>query len=241
MRVISKKALRAFWTRHPDAEGALKAWYATAKAAQWETPHDVKADYPSADPVGKNRMVFDICNNRYRLVARILYQFGQVHVRFVGTHSEYDDIDVRPIHTEADYRAAMARLDVLADSNPSPGTPAGDELEVLGALIEQYEDEHDPIALPTLGQALAARTDALTLSARDLDRLFGGSGHRSDVLAGKRTLSKAMAARLREIGVPDAVLLWQLIGASATRVARHTAGDARTGKRRSADRRTRRR
>ncbi len=97
MRVISKKALRAFWIHRPDSEGALKTWYTTAKAARWQTPHDVKSDYPSADPVGGNRMVFDICNNRYRLVARILYQFGQVHVRFVGTHAEYDDIDARTI------------------------------------------------------------------------------------------------------------------------------------------------
>jgi mRNA interferase HigB len=97
MRVISKKALRAFWKRHPDSEGALRTWYATAKTAQWRKPQDVKMDYPSADPVGNNRIVFDICNNRYRLVARILYQFGQVHVRFVGTHGDYDNIDASTI------------------------------------------------------------------------------------------------------------------------------------------------
>ncbi len=145
---------------------------------------------------------------------------------------------IRPIHTETDYSAAMARLDALSESDPSPGTPAGDELEVLGALIEQYEDEHEPIAAPTLRQALEARADALELSARFLDGLFGGSGHRSDVISGKRTLSKAMAARLREIGVPDAVLLQQLIG--VPRVRRLDSGEVRMRIRPSAKRSSRR-
>jgi HTH-type transcriptional regulator/antitoxin HigA len=133
---------------------------------------------------------------------------------------------IRPIHSDADYRAAMARLDVLSENNPEPGSPDGDELEVLASLIEQYEDEHEPIALPTLSQALKARADALDLGPQDLDRLFGGSGHRSDVLAGKRALSKTMAGRLRTIGVPDAVLLQQLLVDRGQRRSRQPTGRA---------------
>jgi mRNA interferase HigB len=99
MRIIARKALREFWEQlaHRDAEQPLKAWYAEAKSATWRTPADVKAQYGSASIVGHNRVVFNIAGNKYRLVVKFHYNTGIGYVRFVGTHQEYDQIDVETV------------------------------------------------------------------------------------------------------------------------------------------------
>lgn len=94
MNVIKRRTLIEFWSRNPDAEGALKAWYAEAVRASWSSPEDIKARYPKASIVGNNRVVFNICGNRYRLVCAVKYGTGPVYVKFIGTHAEYDRIDV---------------------------------------------------------------------------------------------------------------------------------------------------
>jgi len=86
-----------FWEKHPRAEGPLNAWYVLARAAQWKNPGDVRAQFGSADFVGDNRVVFDIGGNNYRVVVRISYRFKQVLIKFVGTHADYDRIDVESI------------------------------------------------------------------------------------------------------------------------------------------------
>ncbi len=76
---------------------SLKAWYYEAKQAQWHAPTDVKAQYPKASIVGNNRVVFNISGNRYRLVVEFHYASGIGYIRFIGTHAEYDKIDVETI------------------------------------------------------------------------------------------------------------------------------------------------
>ncbi len=97
MRVISRRALREFWEHHRDAEGPLLAWYREARQGDWDNPASVKARFPKASLVGNNRVVFNIKGNEYRLVVRINYRYRVVYVRFVGTHSEYDRVDVREV------------------------------------------------------------------------------------------------------------------------------------------------
>lgn len=97
MRVIAKRTLREFWKRFPDAEDALKAWHAEAKEAAWHNPADIKAQYGSASILKGNRMVFNICGNRYRLVVKINYKTAIVLIRFIGTHKEYDAIKAEVI------------------------------------------------------------------------------------------------------------------------------------------------
>lgn len=97
MRVIAKKALRKFWLRHPDAEEPLLAWYREVKQTDWQTPTQLKARYPSASIVGDNRVIFNIKGNHYRLVVKINYPYRVVYIRFVGTHAEYDAIDVEEV------------------------------------------------------------------------------------------------------------------------------------------------
>ena len=97
MRVIAKKRLREFWGRYPDSEQQLKAWYAEANDATWQTPAVVKAKYGKASILKDSRVVFNICGNKYRLVAKINYPHQVVYIRFVGTHEQYDAIDAETI------------------------------------------------------------------------------------------------------------------------------------------------
>lgn len=97
MRVISRKPLREFSERHPPAKSPLDAWFAEARRADWSSFADVKATYGSADVVAGNRVIFNIGGNKYRLVAKMAYKCRTVYVRFVGTHAEYDRIDVKTI------------------------------------------------------------------------------------------------------------------------------------------------
>jgi len=99
MRIIAVRTLRAFWEQpaHRDAEQPLKAWYAEARNATWRTPAGVKAHYRHASIVGGNRVVFNVAGNKYRLVVKFHYNAGIGYVRFVGTHAEYDRIDVEVV------------------------------------------------------------------------------------------------------------------------------------------------
>jgi mRNA interferase HigB len=91
------KTLRLFWEQHPDAQQALQAWYRDAKQATWKTPADIKNVYRNASIVGNNRVVFNIRGNQYRLAVGVNYTSGIIYIRFIGTHQDYDKIDVATI------------------------------------------------------------------------------------------------------------------------------------------------
>ncbi len=97
MRIIAKRTLRQFWQRHPAAEGALRTWYQVVQSADWLGPEQVKRQFGSASFVADNRIVFNIGGNKYRLVVRVSYPARLVYIRFIGTHAEYDRIDVTTI------------------------------------------------------------------------------------------------------------------------------------------------
>jgi mRNA interferase HigB len=97
MRIIAKGTLRDFWGLFPDAEESLLAWYREVEKEDWDTPAKVKAKYGNASIVGDNRVVFNIKGNDYRLVVKINYEYRVVYVRFVGTHDEYDEINVEEV------------------------------------------------------------------------------------------------------------------------------------------------
>lgn len=92
--MISLKRLREFWARHPDAEAPLRAWHRTALGAERRSLGDARAAYPHADGVqthkGETLTVFNIGGNKYRLIARIRYDYRLVNVRAVLTHAEHD-------------------------------------------------------------------------------------------------------------------------------------------------------
>ena len=97
MRIIAKRTLREFWERYSDAEETLLAWYREVEKEDWSQPAQVKEKYRSASIVKGSRVVFNIKGNDYRLVVRINYPYRVVYVRFVGTHVEYDAIDVEEV------------------------------------------------------------------------------------------------------------------------------------------------
>ena len=97
MRIIAKKTLREFWHRHADAEEPLLAWYREVEKEDWDSPAKLKDKYRNASLVKGNRVVFNIKGNDYRLVVKINYRYRIVYVRFVGTHVEYDKIDVEEV------------------------------------------------------------------------------------------------------------------------------------------------
>ncbi|MPZ76830.1 MAG: type II toxin-antitoxin system HigB family toxin [Deltaproteobacteria bacterium] len=96
MRIIAKRTLREFWKLYPDAEDPLLAWYREVEKEDWSKPSQVKDKYRSASFV-RDRVVFNIKGNDYRLVVRINYPYRVVYVRFVGTHEEYNEIDVEEV------------------------------------------------------------------------------------------------------------------------------------------------
>jgi mRNA interferase HigB len=97
VRVIAKKVLREFWEKHNDCEEQLKSWYKEVEEAIWNSPNDIKKDYPSASILPENRVVFNIKGNHYRLIVKINFSFSIVFIRFIGTHSHYDKIDASKI------------------------------------------------------------------------------------------------------------------------------------------------
>lgn len=97
--IVALRTLKEHWEKpgREDSEEQLRAWYQEAKQAEWQSPNEVKEQYRSASIVGNNRIVFNICGNKYRLVVKINYEAQWIFVRFVGTHKEYDKIDVTTI------------------------------------------------------------------------------------------------------------------------------------------------
>lgn len=105
-------------------------------------------------------------------------------------------MEIRPIHTKSDYQAALKVVSDLIDMDPKRGTPEGDQLEVLGTLVEVYEAKHYPIELPDPIEAIKFRMEQQGLSAKDLKPMIGGLNRVYEVLNRKRPLSISMVRRL---------------------------------------------
>lgn len=96
-RIFAKSTLRAYWMKHPETEQYLKTWYDTSMNSNWETPNDVKQTYATASILKNSRVVFNIKGNSYRLVVKFNFEKHWAFIRFIGTHKEYDKIDVNNI------------------------------------------------------------------------------------------------------------------------------------------------
>jgi len=97
LRVIAKKILREFWTKHSDCEQQLKAWYQETLNAEWKNTNEIKLEYPTASIIGDSRIVFNIKGNSYRLIVKINFDYQMIWIRFIGTHAEYDKINAKTI------------------------------------------------------------------------------------------------------------------------------------------------
>lgn len=110
------------------------------------------------------------------------------------------------IKTELDYKQALERLELIFDAKP--GTKEGDELEILGILIEKYENEFFPIELPDPIEAIKFRMEQMNYTQNDLANVIGLKSRASEILNKKRKLSIEMIRKLHEdMHIPTDVLI----------------------------------
>ncbi|MFV5697888.1 helix-turn-helix domain-containing protein [Flavobacterium sp. ZT3R17] len=115
-------------------------------------------------------------------------------------------MEIKPIKTVKDYNQALERLEMIFDAKN--GTSEGDELEVLGILIDQYENEHFPIGLPDPIEAIKFRMEQMGYNQNDLANIVGLKSRASEILNRKRKLSLEMIRKLHKVlHIPTDVLI----------------------------------
>jgi mRNA interferase HigB len=95
--IINRKTLLAYAEKYPNAKNALFEWYHEFLSAEFKSFQELKSMYGSASLVGDNRVVINIMGNHYRLVIRVIFIYKTIQIKWFGTHSEYDKIDVSTI------------------------------------------------------------------------------------------------------------------------------------------------
>lgn len=117
-------------------------------------------------------------------------------------------MNIRPIHTDKDYRAALKSVSPLFDNEPQPGTPEGDYFDVMITLIQAYEARQFPLDLPNPIEAIKFRMEQSGLSAADLAPAIGRTNRVYEVLNGKRALTLPMIWKLHQLfGIPAESLI----------------------------------
>lgn len=117
-------------------------------------------------------------------------------------------MDIHPIHTPADYTAALKDISDLMAGDPEPGTPQGDRLDILATLVQAFEAKHFPIAAPDPVEAIKFRMEQSGLSVKDLEPIIGKSNRVYEILNRKRPLTLSMIRRLHQkLGIPANVLI----------------------------------
>lgn len=117
-------------------------------------------------------------------------------------------LQIRPIRTEADYKAALAAVSPLFDNEPDPDSEEGAALDAMITLIEAYERKHYPIGKPDPIEAIKFRMEQQGLTPKDLQPMIGGLNRVYEVLAGKRKLTLPMVRRLhQQLGIPAESLI----------------------------------
>jgi len=158
MHVITRKRLNEFAEKHPDTKSSLARWYGIMRKSRFQNFAQLRETFPHADQVEKFT-VFNIGGNKVRLIAALHYNRNKIYIRHVLTHQEYDagkfekvteawppiSRAVRVPHTDADYRELVELLDRITDEvGENENHPLASLMDVLGVLIEKYEDEHVP-------------------------------------------------------------------------------------------------
>ena len=117
-------------------------------------------------------------------------------------------MEIRPIHTDDDYKIALREVSVYFDSEPAPDTPDGDRFEVLLTLVEAYETRHYPIDFPDPVEAIKFRMEQAGLSPKDLVPAIGRLNRVYEILNRKRPLTLNMIWKLHEkFGIPAESLI----------------------------------
>src|SRR5438093_7207935 len=167
MHVITRKRLNDFAEKHPDAKSSLARWYAIIPKQQFLNFARLRGVFPHADQVGKFT-VFNIGGNKVRLIAAIHYNRNKIYIRHVlitrstrpangrsnMSVAELENVTkawppisraVRVPRTEADCQELVELLDRITDEvGEDENHPLASLMDVLGVLVEKYEDEHAP-------------------------------------------------------------------------------------------------
>ncbi len=98
MRIISRNTLKSYWKKYPEVEQSLKAWHDEILHSEWRSPNELKNHFHNASVITNKRLVFNIKGNKHRLVADIEFRIGIVFIVWIGTHRDYDKINVKDIH-----------------------------------------------------------------------------------------------------------------------------------------------
>lgn len=115
-------------------------------------------------------------------------------------------MEIRPIRTKADYRAALKEIEGLMSAGPR--TPEGDRLDVLVTLVEAWERKHEPMDPPDPIEAIRFRMEQSGLTPKDLVPMIGRLNRVYEVLSRKRPLTLEMIRRLhQELGIPAESLI----------------------------------
>ena len=117
-------------------------------------------------------------------------------------------MDIRPIRTEADYKAALREVSAYFDNEPEPGTEDGDRFEVLLTLVEAYEAKQFPVDLPDPIEAIKFRMDQLDMKKSELAEIIGYKSRVSEILSKKRKLTLQMIRKLHDkLNIPYETLI----------------------------------
>ncbi len=212
MRVIARNVLVSFWGKHPEAKVSLERWHTIVRAAQWTSTDEVQKAAPKAKVLNRERVRFEVAGGNYRLVAAFDFRRQIAFVKFIGTHAEYDridaltvsqfqgdDMDIRPIRTDQDHRAALAAIEACWGA--PEGTEEGDKLDVLLALVEIYEAKRWPIEIDETFDpidVLRYAIDELGHTQAELAELLGSRSRASEVLSRRRALTVEMIHKVGE-------------------------------------------
>lgn len=95
--IIARKTLLDYCKKYPEAAAALQEWYYELLRSNFKSFNELKKVYVNASLIGDDRIIFNIMGNRFRLLVRISFDFKAIQIKWFGTHSEYDRIDVKKI------------------------------------------------------------------------------------------------------------------------------------------------